>query len=387
MLQICPHEQPPFDALCARYAEAAGALGLACHTVYLSAPTHQGPTPQAPGADAASRICTHWLAAEDLADLRALRRSFERLSLPDRFELAVAHRYRSYRLLLAARVKAQRRVVLAHEYGLFARPRRRWLHRWRGRGVRPAGVAPAVQQELRAAVGDGLLLPNVIDWQGLQADLLSRADARAALGVADSGPLIGVVGRLHPKKRPALALAGFQRFAAQRPGASLVFVGTGELRDELEAAAGTATVRFCGFMPDVRRCYRAFDVLLLTSGPEEAFGMVALEALSAGVPVAAARVAGPQFVLGDLGCYFDTADADAVAAAIAEAVSVPLPEYAAAALARVQQQFSVSAGPPAGCTADGKLVLGRGGGGCRPAIVPVVNPCARTALARPVAAT
>jgi glycosyltransferase involved in cell wall biosynthesis len=50
----------------------------------------------------------------------------------------------------------------------------------------------------------------------------------------------------------------------------------------------------------------------------EAFGMVALEAMVAGVPVVSGPVPGPQFVLGRVGYYYASDDPEAIARTLDE---------------------------------------------------------------------
>ena len=140
------------------------------------------------------------------------------------------------------------------------------------------------------------------------------------------------MGRIHPKKQPELAV----RATALVAGAPmLAMLGEGELEmDE------PPHVHRCGFVPDASRYFAAFDALLMTAAPVEAFGMTALEAMAAGVPVVCSRAPGPGFVLGDLGCYYERDEPQDVARAVQDALSadVSLPSRL-----RVSAEFSVPA--------------------------------------------
>ena len=274
------------------------------------------------------------VAAADLAEVLGVER-------PD---LLVAHRYRGYRagIRLARRLDITEHVAIAHEFGFFARARRRWRRRLLGDGgCRFAGVSDPVAEDLReAGVPAPLVLPNPLVADQLRAGLRSRTDARAELGLDGEGFVVGVVGRLHPKKDPGRALRTFERFRQAHPPARLVFVGDGELREGLERGAGGGVV-FAGFRSDARELLRAFDVVLACSTRREAFGLALLEALAADVPVICANRPGPRFVLGDCATYFD--NDDELVGALGSAAEGRLVDDRVARRARLEQMFSVEA--------------------------------------------
>lgn len=271
-VQICPNARPPFADILRGHARALELCGYRVRTIVLAS--------------------------------RALVPSGER---PD---LLVSHRYRAYRAGLG--LDARRHIAVAHEFGFFARARRRWRRRLLGDGgCRFAGVSSAVAAELHAAgVAEPLVLPNPIDAPALRQGLRSRDAARRVLGLGVDDFAVGVVGRLHPKKDPHRALRAFGQFREADAGTRLVFVGDGESRPGLEReAAAHRDVFFAGFRPDAKALLNAFDVILACATEHEAFGLVLLEALAAGVPVVCADRPGPRFVLGDCATYFDTDDA------------------------------------------------------------------------------
>jgi glycosyltransferase involved in cell wall biosynthesis len=79
----------------------------------------------------------------------------------------------------------------------------------------------------------------------------------------------------------------------------------------------------------------------------EAFGMVALEAMCAGVPVVAGPTPGPQYVLGGTGFYYNQRQPEDIADAIRRVeqarLAGELVERAGKALERAEREFSVSA--------------------------------------------
>lgn len=289
-LQLCPNDQAPFFDVCAGHGEALGLLGFNVRTVFFEA---RGRSPPSSVFDYAT--------PRELPDLLGGKRPV----------LLVTHRYGAYRVgvRVARRVGVPEHIAVAHEFGMFARFTRRLRRQLHDRSrTRFAAVSEPVAADLRACgVDSPMILPNTIDSHALRATLRRRSDARATLGIPDPAFAIGVVGRLHPKKDPLRALGAFERYRRENARAWLVFVGDGVLRARLGEEAGENVV-FAGFRADARTLLRAFDVVLHCSTRREAFGVVLLEAMAAGVPIALADRPGPRSVVGDCGTYFDTDD-------------------------------------------------------------------------------
>jgi len=326
LLQICPYDGPPFNELCARYVEAAQLLDCEMTSVFLAPPTQ---TPMEYG---------EYLDARDLSDTRALRKALKPYAQPS-WSLVVCHRYRSYWSAVGTGLMRNPCVALAHEFGFFDRSVRRLRHRFMTRDVRMAGVSLPVAEELSSMTGEVLVLPNVANPEKAKKALLSRSQARAMLQVDGDALLVGVVGRLHYKKRPQVALQAFQQFAGRQPEAQLIFVGGGE-QPQLENGLDRSKVHFLGELPNAAHVMKAFDVLLHPTRVE-AFGMVVLEAMLADVPVVALPLGGPGFVLGDLGIYADEDTPKGFSAALQRALLIDRPTYANAAGRRVAEHFSV----------------------------------------------
>lgn len=113
---------------------------------------------------------------------------------------------------------------------------------------------------------------------------------RSRLGLDPLRPVILFSGKLIGKKRPDDLLAAYRRIAATQP-CSLVFVGDGALRNELEAACkqgDVGDVRFLGFknQTEIPPIYAMADVLVLPSSFEP-WGLVVNEAMASGLAVVA----------------------------------------------------------------------------------------------------
>ena len=135
------------------------------------------------------------------------------------------------------------------------------------------------------------LVPNALDTARFQ-DLPPRGALRRALGIPSGDPVILCLGRLHPVKRPDLALKAFARVARQFPRAHLLFAGPDEagLEPSLRAAAANAGcaggVHFAGLLDHAGVLQALADAdLSLMASESENFGMAAAEAMAAGLPL------------------------------------------------------------------------------------------------------
>ncbi len=333
LLQVCASDHPPFGDICRYHAAAAAELSWRAETVILKPPV------------AAPEATFHYPRAGFGSCAAALLDGEQPI-------LVICHRYRAYRAVMTSRLIRAPAVAVAHEFGFFRRRRRRWLRRWdrlRGRpSVAFAGVSDAVAFELASVVGDACLLPNGIDLARADGARLSRRDALARLGLPAGTFNIGVVGRLHGKKAPELAVAGFARAAGRMPDARLVLLGDGERAGRVRAMSADLPVMLPGYVADAAVLMAAFDLLLMPSGRHEAFGMVALEAMAAGVPVLHGASPGPRFVVGDAGCCFSAHRPDEVGTALQAAYQAwcdgSLAAVGRRGRARVEHEFSVAAG-------------------------------------------
>lgn len=150
---------------------------------------------------------------------------------------------------------------------------------------------------------------------------VDRATARAGFGLPVDTPVIGCAARLHPMKRLDDAI----RLLPGRPDWTLALAGQGADHDRLVALAAeqgvSDRVRFLGELdPEtLGRFLAALDVFVFPSAAET-FGLAAVEAAQAGVPVVANRLDVLREVLaGDEGAaavFVDTADTDAFARAV-----------------------------------------------------------------------
>ncbi|MBM3204213.1 glycosyltransferase family 4 protein, partial [Candidatus Woesearchaeota archaeon] len=105
------------------------------------------------------------------------------------------------------------------------------------------------------------------------------------------------VGKLFEKKRPMDLLRAFEIVSQKtKKKSTLLFVGDGEQRAELEAHAKEKNLRvhFAGFknQTELPEYYVASDVFVLPSGAGETWGLVVNEAMVFGLPVIVSDVVG-----------------------------------------------------------------------------------------------
>jgi len=358
LVQVCSNDLLPFAPLCDVYAKAAGSLGMTCTTIYVEQRAATAYT----SSNHAGAV--HYLSGRAQASTKQQARELVQLVGSGPIGITLCHRYRSYRVLRTSPIRGRRNLVVAHEFGLLRRWQRRLERRWLAAEFEFAGISTPVADELASVTGQRLVMPNGLDHRALTARLLPRDTAAATLlGTqrlpTDTRLTVGVIGRLHRKKRPQLALDAWSYANTLTPNplaqAQLWMVGDGDLRSALtqQASAQQLPVTLCGFVDDAPRCLAALDVLLMTSAAAEAFGMVALEALAAGVPVVCPNIAGPAHVLGDLGFYFtDHPDPSDNAKAIVQTLSQAqalvqnadaLAHWRQQAQQRVRDHFSITA--------------------------------------------
>ena len=235
---------------------------------------------------------------------------------------AVAHRYKS--IFIASHVTGLFVVGVHHAFGDYERFTRRWYANRKRDNLALLGVSDAVRDDVRSKLPRWSpkrieTLYNRVDYAALKRDLLPRQQARAQLGIADEGFVFANVGRLHPDKDQRTLIAAFARIAAELDRAQLLIIGRGRLQQDLQQQIDglglQQRVHLTGPIADAARLYSAFDGFLLSSD-HEPFGMVLLEAMAAGTPIAATHCGGGCEVVGDTGLLFPLGDDAALADAM-----------------------------------------------------------------------
>jgi glycosyltransferase involved in cell wall biosynthesis len=159
------------------------------------------------------------------------------------------------------------------------------------------------------------------------ADLVSRDEARRALGWPQGRPTIVTVRRLVRAKGLENLITAVEAVRGDIPDLLLVIVGSGPLEAELKArvrdAALQNVVRFEGYVPEeaLPNVYRAGDLFVVPTITLEGFGLVVIEALACGTPVLVTPIGGLPEVVSDLepGLIFESVHPDHLARGIRDA--------------------------------------------------------------------
>ena len=186
-------------------------------------------------------------------------------------------------------------------------------------------VAPTrVGSAWRRSTASGLVLPYGVDVGAWTITEEERAEERQRLDLADDDVVVGMASRLIDGKGHAMALDAIGRSRTSAPAMRVLIAGEGPLRRDLEQGPRpvAALALFLGQVDDVPRFMGACDALLFPTLPGlgEGFGLAALEAMAAAVPVVATDVGALPEVVED---------------GVTGLVVAPRPETIAAALGRL----------------------------------------------------
>ena len=224
-------------------------------------------------------------------------------------------------------------------------PRRVWLRRLflRGRTV----VLPS--RTLMAIAADIWRLdPRRLRYVPNGVDLLRFAGPAAPAPWPGEGPVIGTVAALRAEKNLGRLLRAFRIATAAAP-ARLVIVGDGPDRAGLQALAqelGIAhAVYWAGHVEQPAPLYKAFDIFAISSDTEQ-MPLSVLEAMAAGLPVAATHVGDIAAMLPESGRPFVTPQEDAaLGAALRRLIEAPALRQAlgAANRAKAERDFDQQA--------------------------------------------
>jgi len=168
---------------------------------------------------------------------------------------------------------------------------------------------------------------NAIDLEKFPPNQTNRQRVRDELDLGDSQLVIGIVGQLTPRKGQLELIRAFARVLGENRRAVLLVVGAPLfnrdheyqqlLRDTSRQLGISEHVRLLGARNDVAAIMQALDLLVINSSAEP-FGLVALEAMACGTPVAASACDGLTEIIehGVDGWLVPTGDEQALAATI-----------------------------------------------------------------------
>jgi len=199
--------------------------------------------------------------------------------------------------------------------------------------VRPAlekiSARIAVSEDARRTVvdhlgGDAVVIPN-----GVYVDAFASAPVRQEWTGTPDAPTLAFLGRIdEPRKGLHVLCAAVPALLERWPGLRVLVAGRGDRDDAVEQLGSAArAVEFLGSVSDEEKAslLRSVDVYVAPHTGGESFGIVLVEAMSAGTCVVASRVGAfrPGLDDGTLGLLFPTGDAGALVDAVHEVLADP----------------------------------------------------------------
>jgi glycosyltransferase involved in cell wall biosynthesis len=263
-------------------------------------------------------------------------------------------------LSMAVLRRRSRFVATVHEFsgvrpdGLFGVKRR--LETWALRRLaRVSCVSRALRDEVIERMGEGFRgrVEHIPNWIERRRDARAGIDRPRPRGVtAEVGRTVRLcaVGRLSPEKGFDVLVDAVALLARDGYGITCDIYGAGPEREALRERIGrrglSGRVALRGAVSNARERLSGYDAVVIPSR-SEAFGLVALEAYDAGVPVVASDLPGlREVVLHDrTGLLFGAGDPTDLAAAVARLAASPA---LADALARGGLALLADHGPSVG---------------------------------------
>ena len=202
-----------------------------------------------------------------------------------------------------------------------------WLSRW----IPTAIICCAkrgreVHKEMGYAPDKLTVIPNGCDVSCFKPDRAARTRVRAELGIEDTMPLIGMVGRFDPQKNYENLLCALGMLKRNGIFFRCLLVGRGldthniQITAWLEQYGLHNEVLLLGQRSDVPAVMNALDLHLLSSAYGEAFPNVLAEAMASSTPCVTTDVGDAALILGDTGWVVPPQDPQALANAIKDAL-------------------------------------------------------------------
>jgi glycosyltransferase involved in cell wall biosynthesis len=174
-----------------------------------------------------------------------------------------------------------------------------------------------------------------------------KTPVRNELGLEENARLITVVGTLKDQKGHRYMIEAMTSIVPRYPSAHALFIGDGDLGEELQAQATAlnvdAHIHFLGSRRDVPELLASSDLFVLPS-LWEGLSMALLEAMATGLPIVASEVSGTVQVMipGETGYLVPPGDVQGLFEAVEQLLSDPARAQAmgAAARRRVEATFS-----------------------------------------------
>ena len=204
-------------------------------------------------------------------------------------------------------------------------------------------VGNKVKQDLLNA-GVGNEKKMLVTFPGLEVKSdKTKSAMRKLLDISDNEVVLIFVGRLTQIKRPDRLINAFRLAADANINMTLLVVGDGELRTEIEKLSHGLKVKFLGWRTDVYDLMKASDIAVLTSD-NEGMPITLIEAAHLGLPAITTDVGSvSDVVLNASTGYITALDENVIAERIKQlAISPSLREkFGSAAIEHAKTNFSV----------------------------------------------
>lgn len=174
--------------------------------------------------------------------------------------------------------------------------------------------------------------PHCVDneWFAARATGAARQALRSLHGISSDDKVALFAGKLVPFKRPLDLVFAAGILKSQGFDLTVLVAGAGQLAEQMRTSAQSAGVRlielgFCN-QTQMPAALAAADVLVLPSGGEETWGLVANEALASGVPIVVSDRCGCALDLagdGRVGRIFPVGNIQALASALRTIIQNP----------------------------------------------------------------
>ncbi|MBA3688137.1 MAG: glycosyltransferase [Chloroflexi bacterium] len=193
-----------------------------------------------------------------------------------------------------------------------------------------------------------VVVSNGIDVAAFAPDVVARSEIRHEWQISDRELVVGIVGRLDPKKDHITFLRASGQLT-DVPGLRFVSVGNdprgrrAKLAAEAKSLGVGDRVTWHDARKDVAKVYNALDLLVSASAWGEGFPNVVGEAMACGVPCVVTNVGDSALAVGDTGWVSPPSDVMALASAIRTAIAdrEALLSRGARARQRIVDEFSI----------------------------------------------
>lgn len=190
-------------------------------------------------------------------------------------------------------------------------------------------MAQEVQDKTRFPKERLHIVPLGLELDRFIKNPITKSEARKRLELPSDTHVVGVIGRLDPKKGQKTAIEAIAKLKQKGQIVHLLLVGEStknegqQYADQLHKVVAENgledQVHFRPFMKDSPTFYAAIDVFVMPSSGET-FGTVTIEAMASGLPIIGTNTSGTPEVLkqGEVGRLFQPGDAEVLANHIAE---------------------------------------------------------------------